>query len=180
MLYGEDVYVGYRFYESVAQAPLFPFGHGLSYTSFGLSELSVIQPEQGQNRIEDQTLMVNVTVANVGSRAGAEIVQVYISPPASSKVCRPDRELKGFQKVHLQPGEKRAVYVSIPLGLATSFWDEGRSAWLSEAGTYSATVVGTDSSLSTRFTVSTSRWWKGLGRPTNTTGREGNSTGVFK
>ena len=165
MLYGEDVYVGYRYYEKIGVKPLFPFGHGLSYTSFSLSNMTVSQIVGGhEDSITDETLEISVSIQNDGSRSGAETAQVYISPPPTSRVMRPARELKGFKKVKLESGEKRDVTVSIPLSLATSYWDEARSAWVSEAGEYTATIVGTGegNTVSQTFTLGRTRWWKGL------------------
>lgn len=87
-----------------------------------------------------------------------------MAPPATCSVGRPKKELKGYQKVMLQPGEKKEVVIAISTGLATSFWDEGRSAWLSEEGTYTVEVVGTGegNSLSAPFSVQASRYWNGL------------------
>ena len=159
MLYGEDIYVGYRYYDKKKVTPLFPFGHGLSYTSFRLSELTVSQPLEPLNNIDEEVVEISVFVENTGPRSGAEIAQVYISPPLDASVARPVRELKGFKKVRLGPSEKQEVMISVPLALATCFWDEGRSAWLSEAGKYTVTIVGTgkENSVSGIFSVSRTR-----------------------
>ncbi|KAK8233487.1 beta-glucosidase [Phyllosticta capitalensis] len=155
-LYGEDVYVGYRFYEKVQREVLFPFGWGLSYTTFEMSNL----------RVEDSTsgkLVVRVDVKNTGSQRGAQVVQVYVSQEAPS-INRPVKELKGFSKVWLDPGEQKEVRVELDKKYATSFWDEGAEAWTSEADEYSI-LVG-DSSVSTPlragFGVAKTSWWKGL------------------
>lgn len=147
--------------------PLFTFGHGLSYTSFGLSDMKVSQNGGDRGSITNGTLEISVFVENNGCRSGAETAQVYISPPPTSRVMRPVRELKGFKKVKLEPGEKQEVTVSIPLSLATSYWDENRSAWLSEAGEYTATVVGTGkgNTVSQTFALDQTRWWNGLPHP---------------
>lgn len=147
--------------------PLFPFGHGLSYTSFCLSDIKVLQNGGGRSNITIETLEISLSIENYGSLSGAETAQVYISPPPTSRVMRPVRELKGFKKVKLEPGEKQKVMVSIPLSLATSYWDENRSAWLSEAGEYTATVVGTGkgNTVSQTFTLDQTRWWNGLPYP---------------
>jgi len=167
VLYGEDVYVGYRYYEKVKAKPLFPFGHGLSYTAFRLSDLVIEKRSSPTHNIKEETLEVSVGVENVGTRSGAETALVYVSPPPTTKIRRPLRELKGFKKVKLGPGEKQRITVSIPTSVATSYWDEGRSAWLSEAGEYKLAVVGTgeDNSVSGAFTVDISRWWTGLPTP---------------
>lgn len=163
VLYGEDVYVGYRYYDATGVAPLFRFGHGLSYTSFASKDLSV---SVSDGAIKSSAINLSVSVSNTGDRAGAEVLQVYVSPPATSSVRRPPRELKAFHKVAaLAPGETRSVTLPpVSLALATSFWDENRDAWLSEAGEYTVHIVGTGSSntVSQTFTVDKSRWWTGL------------------
>jgi beta-glucosidase len=114
--------------------------------------------------IKDESIHVTVSVANTGGRSGAEVVQVYVRPPATATVGRPVRELKGYRKIVLQPGEQKEVSIVISTALATSFWDEGRSEWLSEAGVYTVEVVGTGdgNSLSAEFEVQASRYWSGL------------------
>jgi beta-glucosidase len=164
VLYSEDIYVGYRYYEKIKVKPLFGFGYGLSYTIFCLSGLAVSQPLEARNRVKEEVLEVSVSVENIGSCSGAETVQIYIYPPTHASISRPVRELKGFKKVKLQQGEKQEVMITIPIALATSFWDERQSAWLSEAGEYTVTVVGTGEQnvLSTGFVISRTREWKGL------------------
>lgn len=166
-MYGEDIYVGYRYYEKTKVKPLFPFGYGLSYTNFRLSDISISQPLEGLNKIKEEVLEVSVSVENTGPCGGAETAQVYISPPSNSSVARPVRELKGFKKIRLENGEKQEILISIPLALATSFWDESHSAWLSEAGKYTVIVVGTgdQNSLSGTFKVTRTRKWNGLFGP---------------
>ncbi|KAJ6099787.1 hypothetical protein N7467_001322 [Penicillium canescens] len=167
VLYGEDIYVGYRYYEKTKVKPLFPFGYGLSYTNFRLSDISISQPLESLNKIKEEVLEVSVSVENTGPCGGAETAQVYISPPSNSSVARPIRELKGFKKIRLETGEKQEILISIPLALATSFWDESHSAWLSEAGKYTVIVVGTgdQNSLSGTFEVTRTRKWNGLFGP---------------
>ncbi|MEY2191123.1 glycoside hydrolase family 3 C-terminal domain-containing protein [Neobacillus sp. BF23-41] len=102
--YKEGIFVGYRYYDTKKVEPLFPFGFGLSYTTFEYSNLSISQKE-----IQDtETVAVSVTVKNTGDRAGKEIVQLYVKDVKSS-VNRPEKELKGFEKVDLQPGEEKTV-----------------------------------------------------------------------
>jgi beta-glucosidase len=98
-VYGEGSYVGYRFYEKTKKDVLFPFGHGLSYTTFSLSNTSVESPSS-------DFITVSVDVKNTGSVDGAEVVQVYISQRKPS-VQRPPKELKGFKKVQLKKGESQ-------------------------------------------------------------------------
>ncbi|KAL2857593.1 putative beta-glucosidase J [Aspergillus pseudodeflectus] len=164
VLYSEDVYVGYRHYDTVGQKPLFRFGHGLSYTTFRLSDVDLQEISPNAANIKEEAIRVSVSVSNTGPRSGAEVVQVYVCPPETSTVGRPVRELKGFIKVLLQPGETKQVEIVVPKGLATSFWDEARSAWCSEAGTYTFEVVGTGEGnvLTAPFDVRVSRFWNGL------------------
>jgi beta-glucosidase len=163
VLYGEDVYVGYRYFEKSGVRPLFPFGHGLSYTTFTRSDLS-LQVDSEKPVLEDgETITASLTVTNTGSVAGAEIVQLWIQPPTLKNIKRPIRELKGFTKVYLQPGEKKAVSITIEKKIATSFWDEIRKSWASEKGDYTVLITGTgDDKLSEQFSVEKSRYWLGL------------------
>ena len=120
--YREGLFVGYRYYETVGKQVRFPFGFGLSYTTFAYSDLEV--RESG----------VSFTLTNTGARPGAEVAQVYISGPRET-VFRPARELKGFQKVLLQPGEARRV--TIPLDeYAFRWFNPGANRWEVEGGTY--------------------------------------------
>lgn len=155
VLYGEDVYVGYRFYEATKRATQFPFGHGLSYTSFRLSQLSVA--------CVGKSVVATLMLENVGERDGAEVVQVYVAQ-RSPGVRRPPKELKGFAKVHLAAGEARLVTVEVDVKYATSYWDEERDMWVSGKDTYDV-LVGTssaDTPLSGSFEVEETTWWKGL------------------
>lgn len=104
--YGEGIYVGYRWYDARHIAPLYPFGYGLSYTTFRITDVSVPQ----DIRIHDEALPVKVTVKNTGATAGSEVVQVYVHPQHAS-VDRPEKELKGFAKIFLNPGEEKTVTV---------------------------------------------------------------------
>jgi beta-glucosidase len=156
--------VGYRYYDKVKQAPLFHFGHGLSYTTFKLSGLNVQETDPQASDISKSSMSVRAWVTNTGPRAGAEVVQIYVRPPTTASVGRPVRELKGYEKTMLHPGETKEISVTVPMGVATSFWDEGRSAWLSEKGTYAIEVVGTGerNMLSAPLCVQVSRYWNGL------------------
>jgi beta-glucosidase len=155
-LYGEDVYVGYRYFDKVKIAPLFPFGHGLSYTSFKFADLKV------QKQPENET-KISVTVSNTGSCAGAEVIQVYISP-VKPRINRPPKELKGFKKVFLPFGAEERVDVVIDLVQATSFWDEYEEKWCSAAGVYKI-LVGNSSDaeiLQSELVIDKTVYWLGL------------------
>jgi beta-glucosidase len=120
--YGEGVFVGYRYYESADLPVRYPFGFGLGYTTFELSDLRVV----GRT--------ATVTVTNTGQRAGRHVVQLYVSP-APSLVSRPRRELRGFEKVTLEPGE--STEVSFELGeRAFAHWDVRTHVWIVPGGEY--------------------------------------------
>jgi beta-glucosidase len=123
--YDEGLLVGYRWYDATDSTPLFPFGYGLSYTSFRISNLSV---SQRQGRI-----VATVTVANTGSRAGADVVQLYVSSPASAH--EPPRQLKAYTKVTLGPGQSRRVQLTVDVASLAS-WDNPSAGWTVRKGTY--------------------------------------------
>ncbi|KAI1098756.1 glycoside hydrolase family 3 protein [Jackrogersella minutella] len=159
VIYGEDIYIGYRYYEFADREVLFPFGHGLSYTSFAFSELSVAD--------KDGELTVTVVVKNTGSVKGAEVAQVYVAPKQKAKVNRPVKELKGFAKVELAPDESKTITVKVATKYAASYWDEERDQWCAERGDYE--VIMSDSSSLTggkvvkgSFKVNETFWWSGL------------------
>ncbi|KAL2814483.1 hypothetical protein BJX63DRAFT_420819 [Aspergillus granulosus] len=129
VLYGEDIYVGYRFYEKTGREVLFPFGHGLSYTTFAVSpEVSVLP----QTFRPEHPPTATVQVKNTGKVAGAQVLQLYVAAP-NSPTPRPQKELHGFEKVFLQAGEEKVVDIKLDK-YATSFWDEIEEMWKSEAG----------------------------------------------
>ncbi|OOO07342.1 glycoside hydrolase family 3 domain protein [Aspergillus oryzae] len=136
VLYGEDVYVGYRFYDEADIDPLFPFGHGLSYTTFELSSLELTKGSS-------HNMKVKCTLRNTGQRAGAEVIQLYVAP-VSPPVKRPLKELKEFRKVWLAQSAEEVITIPVDLIRATSFWDETSSSWCSYQGTYRI-MVGTSS-----------------------------------
>jgi beta-glucosidase len=124
--YSEGIFVGYRWYDAKGIAPRFPFGHGLSYTTFAYDKLAA--------QVIDDEVRVTVDVSNTGARAGAEVVQLYVGQPGCS-VPRPVRELKGFAKVALAPGERRTVEVTLPRE-AFAFFHPERKQWTVEPGEF--------------------------------------------
>ena len=130
--YGEGLFIGYRGYDHAHQEVAFPFGFGLSYTTFALSDLAVTT----RGSVADNTLAATVTVAvtNTGDRDGAEVVQVYITDVAST-VVRPARELKGFAKVSLAAGASEQVSVELDQR-AFAFWSVLHGRWAVEAGDF--------------------------------------------
>jgi beta-glucosidase len=142
--YAEGVFVGYRYYTSMNKEPLFPFGFGLSYTTFAFSGLKV-SPETAS---ADGPITVSFEVENTGHRAGAEVAQVYIGDP-SSKIKRPVKELKGYEKVRLEPGKKERVSVTLDRR-SLAYWDVDSNGWKVDPGQF--TVFVGDSSANTPLT----------------------------
>lgn len=128
--YDEGIFVGYRHFDAKGIEPLFPFGHGLSYTKFAYERMEV----------DEEKALVDIT--NVGNRVGAEVVQLYIHDVEAS-VERPPKELKGFKKVRLKPGEKETVTFSLSKR-DLSFWDERTNSWTMEKGQFEV-LVGSSS-----------------------------------
>jgi beta-glucosidase len=146
--YGEGIFVGYRYYDYKEVEPLFPFGHGLSYTTFAYSHFDVPARVQSGDQIP-----VSVTVKNTGKHTGKEVVQLYVHDCESSLV-RPPKELKGFAKVELAPGESKIVSFSLNKR-DLSFYDPYHKMWVAEAGDFEI-LVGPSSSnilLKKQFTL---------------------------
>ena len=154
-LYGEDVYIGYRFYEKAKKEVAFPFGHGLSFTSLSISDTTVSDsPDE---------IKVTATVSNSGKTDGAEVVQVYITQHSPS-INRPPKELKGYAKVHVKAGAKEKVEVKINKKYACSFWDEERDSWIMEEDKFDVLVGNSSASVEKMGTVrvADTKWWNGL------------------
>ena len=129
-VYSEGVFVGYRYYASKEMNVLFPFGHGLSYTTFSYSNLTV---EKKRIR-ESETLRVSVDVTNTGDRFGKEVVQLYVAPK-NSTVIRPVRELRAFDKTGIAPGETKTVTFLLD-SRAYAYWSTEIHGWHVESGEY--------------------------------------------
>ena len=137
--YREGLYVGYRYYQTAGVPVAYPFGYGLSYTTFAYSNLTATPNG------------VTVTVENTGDRAGDEVVQVYIAKP-DAKIFRPAQELKGFLRVHLEAGESRTV--TIPLDdKAFRYWNDPAGRWAVEGGSYEVRVGGSSADIQLTATV---------------------------
>lgn len=132
--YNEGIFVGYRWHEKKKIAPLFSFGHGLSYTSFQYGSVTASKKEISSA----DKITFTVKVKNTGKRAGAEIVQLYIRDVESS-LPRPEKELKGFEKVFLQPGAEKTVTFTIDK-TALSFFDAAKHDWVAEKGAFEAII----------------------------------------
>jgi len=137
----EDILVGYRWHDTKRIAPQFPFGFGLSYTSFELGQVTASAPSY---QAED-VIRLTLTLSNTGQRDGAEVVQVYASQRKPS-VSRPVKELKAFQKVFLKAGERKTVTLDLKAS-DLAFYDEAAKAWKLENDTYTL-QVGTSSNPS--------------------------------
>jgi beta-glucosidase len=127
--YAEGVYVGYRYFDTKNVEPQFPFGFGLSYTNFEYSDLTVTT-----SRVGGRETAVILKVKNAGSRAGAEVVQLYVHD-GHAKIDRPAHELKGFQRVELKSGETKTVEFKLDR-TAFSYWSPNKKDWTADPGTF--------------------------------------------
>ncbi|KAM0185559.1 hypothetical protein ACHAPI_012116 [Fusarium lateritium] len=151
--YADDVFVGHRWFEARGVEVAFPFGYGLSYTTFSTSGI----------QMKESDVLVNVK--NTGHMAGAEVVMLYVSFDVSksgkkSRFLRPVRTLAGFQKVFLEPGQEASVVMTLDR-YSTAVWDEIAGSWLCEAGTYMASVESSSGSLQASFVVERDLYWSG-------------------
>jgi len=155
ILYGEDIFVGYRYYDKAKISPLFPFGHGLSYTTFSLASLEV--------KFGNGELDVSVKLTNTGETDGAEVVQVYVVS-CELPVIQTVKELKGYRKVFLKAKESTSVNVKINGKYASSYWNERKDSWHQVPGDYQV-LVGNSSQgtfLVGSFTIEKEAFWNGL------------------
>jgi beta-glucosidase len=153
--YGEGLFVGYRYYDKKKIAPLFPFGFGLSYTTFNYSSLRLGAQQIGP----DETLPMAIDITNTGQRIGKEIVQVYVRDKQSS-LQRPEKELKAFAKVQLEPGERKTVTLSLARD-ALAYYDDLAHEWVAEAGEFEILVGASSQDIraTATFTLTaTARW----------------------
>ena len=144
-VYGEGIFVGYRGYDQAGIEPQFCFGHGLSYTTFEYADLT-LAPATGR-----EAVTVSFTLRNTGPRAGAEAAQVYVGQRTPS-VPRPPKELKGFAKVVLSPGETKKVTVILPPE-AFAFWHPVRKAWVVEPGAFDILVGASSRDIRLRGSI---------------------------
>lgn len=143
--YNEGIFVGYRWTDKENIKPLFPFGHGLSYTTFVYSQVTADKSEMNMN----DKITFTVNVKNTGNRDGREIVQLYISDLKSS-LPRPVKELKGFEKVMLKAGEEKAVTFTIDKS-ALSFFDDKKHDWVAEQGDFEAVIASSATDTQSKF-----------------------------
>ena len=149
--YKEGIFVGYRGYEKNHVKPLFPFGYGMSYTTFKFSGLAVKAVSSGAN----PEVTVTFDVKNTGERAGAEVAQVYVSDD-HAKMPEPERQLKGFERVHLAAGETKPVSVTLD-ARAFAWWDEAKKSWAIDPGKFTIRVGDSVESLGLTGSVELTR-----------------------
>jgi len=144
--YKEGIYVGYRGFDRDKTQPLFPFGYGLSYTTFQYGQPTV--------QVSSEQASVEVTVRNTGSVAGKEVAQVYVSAPKNKQMDKPVKELKGFAKTRLlQPGESETLRISIPRSELAS-WNETTHQWQVDSGTYTLQVGASSADIRGKAKIS--------------------------
>lgn len=149
MTYSEGLYMGYRGYDKANAKPLYPFGFGLSYTSFAYGDLKLSSNVMAPG----STVDVQFTLTNTGDKAGYEVAQLYIQP-VNPKVDRPEKELKGFTKVYLQPGESKTV--SLPIdSRSLAYYVESTDSWDVDAGRFKVWVGADSAHLSQQRTLTT-------------------------
>jgi len=157
VVYGEGLYIGYRHYEHLSLAPLFPFGHGLSYTTFSYGSptlSSIILPSTASSSIT-----VTIPITNTGRIDGAEVVQLYIHDP-KSRLPRPEKELKGFEKVWLKGGETKDVSVQLDR-YSVGYWDDEVAEWVAEEGEFEVRIGASSQDIRQKisFSVNESFTW---------------------
>ena len=147
VVYGEGIFVGYRYYDKKQIEPLFPFGYGLSYTTFDYGNMKINSAQSSTGALFE----VSAEIRNTGKRPGKEIAQLYICDPISSLV-RPVKELKGFQKVDLNAGQTKNIRFTLkPRDFA--FFDPRRNAWIVEAGNYEIFLASSSRDIRLRGTL---------------------------
>jgi len=161
--YSEDLLVGYKHYHKIGIKPLFDFGHGLSYTTFQYSNLKFSKPTYADG---DINVTATLTLTNAGPVTGSEVVQLYVTLPATAEYTHPPLQLKAFKKVKgLKVGASEEVTLELDK-YAVSYWDEKYSTWNVDKGIYTARVGGSSAKeslvLSGQFELPKSFTWNGL------------------
>jgi len=159
--YREDLFVGYKHYQARKVQPLFPFGYGLSYTQFSISDLTIHTAPA--KTVDDISVTVTVKITNTGSVAGAQVAQLYVSLP-SLDITTPALQLRSFSKTGvLEPGKEEVLTMTMDK-YAVSFWDTPSNAWSVKAGTYGVRVGSSsaDLPLQGKFELKDDFEWTGL------------------
>jgi beta-glucosidase len=144
--YKEDVFVGYRGFEKDKTAPLFPFGFGMSYTTFSYTGMEAVRTAEGKFNI-------SITVSNTGAVPGKEIAQLYVTAPKTKTMLKPAKELKAFAKTRLlKPGESQTLTMTItPQDLAS--WDENSHQWITDSGKYTILAGASSADIKGKCTI---------------------------
>lgn len=151
-VYGEGIFIGYRHYDAVKSTPLFPFGFGLSYTSFEYSDVNLSTSEMSN---ADEIITVSFDVTNVGNQAGKSVAQIYVQQISRPGLRRPERELKGWNKLDIRPGETVQAVVSLDK-TSFAYWDDKPHCWVVDPGAEFQIFVGQhsrDLGLSTKIKI---------------------------
>ena len=150
--YEEDIYVGYRYFDSFGKPVAYPFGFGLSYTTFDYDDLEVEE--------ENGVYTVKVDVKNTGKRAGRNVVELFVAAPNSKKANKPEKELRNYAKTRLlQPGEKETITMKVSAEELASF-NEKASAWKTDAGVYTFMICSSASDVEAKTTAKVKAWTK--------------------
>ena len=148
--YEEDIYVGYRYFDSFGKPVAYPFGFGLSYTTFSYADAAAI--------VDGDVVTVSVKVTNTGQRAGRNVVELFVAAPNSKKLNKPEKELRNYAKTRLlQPGQSETVTMKVKTSDLASF-NEKASAWKTDAGTYSFLICSSASSVEAKATAKVKAW----------------------
>lgn len=145
--YREGIFIGYRYYDKRKIEVLYPFGYGLSYTTFSYEDLQISK----QDATDTDTITVSFTVCNTGQRAGAEIVQLYVHNPEGEEI-RPEKELRNFTKVYLEPGEHKTVTMELD-SRAFSYYHTGIHDWYAEDGNYEIQIGASSRDIRLRQSI---------------------------
>ena len=150
--YEEDIYVGYRYFDSFGKPVAYPFGYGLSYTTFAYDDLEVEE--------ENGIYTVKVEVKNTGKRAGRNVVELFVAAPNSKKLNKPEKELRNYAKTHLlQPGEEETITMKVSVEDLASF-NEKASAWKTDAGIYTFMICSSANDVEAQTTTKVKAWSK--------------------
>ena len=150
--YEEDIYVGYRYFDSFGKPVAYPFGFGLSYTTFSYADAVAT--------VDGDVVTVSVKVTNTGQRAGRNVVELFVAAPNSKKLNKPEKELRNYAKTRLlQPGQSETVTMKVKTSNLASF-NEKASAWKTDAGTYSFLICSSANSVEAKATAKVKAWSK--------------------
>ena len=149
--YAEGIFVGYRYYDTRNVEPQFPFGFGLSYTKFEYNDLNAVPFVEFDGAVQTRGVAVSLQIRNTGQRAGAEVVELYVHD-GHSKIDRPARELKGFQRVELQPGKTKTVEFRLDRS-AFEYWNPETKQWTPDPGTFEVQIGASSRDIRLRAPV---------------------------